>query len=204
MDELRRQLRQIGRKARRQVGKDYVLFPLLTGPFFLRTLAANACANLIRNVWTYTIIFCNHFPDGAQHFTEDELENETRPEWYLRQMLGAANIEGGRLFHIMSGNLGFQIEHHLYPDLPSNRYAEISVRVRDLCERYRIPYTSGPLHRQYGQVIRKILRLSLPDSLRKGTSSPLAKLVQLPHRRRPEDRPGRRLETGGWFGRSVA
>ena len=204
MDELRRQLRQIGRKARRQVGKDYVLFPLLSGPFFLSTLTANACANLIRNLWTYFIIFCGHFPDGAQRFTEEELEGETRPQWYLRQMLGAANFEGGPLLHIMSGNLGFQIEHHLYPDLPSNRYAEISVRVRDLCSRYRIAYTTGPVVRQYGQVIRRILRLSLPDSFRKPTSNPLARLVQLPHRRRPQDRPGRRLETGGWFGRSVA
>ena len=45
----------------------------------------------------------------------------------------------------MSGNLSFQIEHHLFPDIPSNRYAEISPRVREVCERYGLPYTSGPL-----------------------------------------------------------
>ena len=202
--ELRHQLRQIGRKVRRQVGKDYILFPLLTGPFWLSTLTANACANLIRNLWSYLIIFCGHFPDGAEHFTEAELENETRPEWYLRQMLGAANFEGGRLLHILSGNLGYQIEHHLFPDLPSNRYAEISVRVRALCARYGIPYTTGPLHRQYGQVIRRILRLSLPNSLRGGRTETPEPLLRLPRRRRPEERPARRLETGPWFGRNVA
>ena len=45
----------------------------------------------------------------------------------------------------MSGNLCYQIEHHLFPDLPSNRYAEISVRVRALCDKYDLPYTTGSL-----------------------------------------------------------
>ena len=109
------------------------------------------------------IIFCGHFPDGALHFTEEEIEDETRSEWYLRQVLGAANFEGGPLLHILSGNLGFQIEHHLFPDLPSNRYAEIAGKVQALCEKYDLPYTTGPLHRQYGQALRTIIKLSLPN-----------------------------------------
>ena len=60
--------------------------------------------------------------------------------------LGAANIEGGPLFHVSSGNLGYQVEHHLYPDMPSTRYAEIAPRVREICERYGLPYNTGPLH----------------------------------------------------------
>jgi linoleoyl-CoA desaturase len=63
----------------------------------------------------------------------------------------------------MSGNLCYQIEHHLYPDLPSNRYAEIGVRIRQLCEKYDLPYTTGSLHRQYWQTFRTIAKLSLPD-----------------------------------------
>ena len=142
---MKKQLTQIGRKVRRQIGKDYIFFPALTGPAFVHTAAANATANLTRNLWSYMIIFCGHFPDGALHFTEEEVEDETRAEWYLRQMLGSANFTGGPLLHIMSGNLGYQIEHHLFPDLPSNRYAEISDRVRPLCDKYGIPYTTGPL-----------------------------------------------------------
>jgi|SRR5579872_3914151 len=161
--EMKRQLRQIWRKVRRQVGKDYVVFPLLAGPNALTTLTANVTANLIRNLWSYMIIFCGHFPDGAEKFTEEELEGETRPEWYLRQLLGSANFEGGRFLHVMSGSLGYQIEHHLFPDLPSNRYPEIAGRVRQLCEKFDLPYTTGPLWRQYGQTLRTILRLSLPD-----------------------------------------
>jgi len=159
--------RQIGAaiwsKVRRQTVKDYVLFPLLSGPSAPFTVAANGTANLTRNLWSFMIIFCGHFPDGVEEFTEEETESETRGEWYYRQLLGSANLTGGKLFHIMSGNLSHQIEHHLFPDIPAHRYAEISVEVREICERYGIAYNSGPLHRQFGSVVRKIVRLALPD-----------------------------------------
>ena len=161
--ELKRQLKVVWRKIRRQVGKDYIVFPLLSGPAFLSTLTANATANIIRNLWSYMIIFCGHFPDGAEKFTEEELEDETSAEWYLRQLLGSANFEGSRTLHILSGSLGYQIEHHLYPDLPSNRYPQIAERVRALCEKYNLPYTTGPLYKQYGQTLRTIWKLSLPN-----------------------------------------
>jgi linoleoyl-CoA desaturase len=160
--EMKRQLRGIWRKVRRQVGKDYLIFPLLSGPAWATTLSANFTANIIRNLWSYMIIFCGHFPDGAEKFDEAELDDETKAEWYLRQLLGSANFEGSRLLHVMAGSLGYQIEHHLFPDLPCNRYPEIAVRVKALCEKYNLPYTTGPLYRQYGQVLRTLMRLSLP------------------------------------------
>ena len=123
-------IRAIWDKVRRQTLKDYVLFPVLTGPSAPFTLAGNAAANLTRNVWAFTIIFCGHFPDGTQEFTEEETADETRGQWYHRQLLGSANLTGGKLFHVLSGNLSFQIEHHLFPDIPAHRYAEISVEVR--------------------------------------------------------------------------
>src|SRR5207237_4596982 len=107
-------------------------------------------------------IFCGHFPEGTQEFTEEEAENETRGEWYYRQLLGSANLTGGKLFHILARNPGHQIEHHLFPDLPAHRYAEISVEVREICERYGIPYNAGPLPKQFGSVVRKIVKLALP------------------------------------------
>jgi NADPH-dependent stearoyl-CoA 9-desaturase len=162
-EEFKAKLEQVGRKMRHQMGKDYLLFPLLTGPFFLTTLTANMAANLIRNVWSYAIIFCGHFPDGAEVFTEEQLENETQGEWYLRQLLGSANFTGNRLMHVMSGSLGYQIEHHLFPDLPSNRYPEIAERVRAICEKYDLPYNIGPFPKQFWKSIRTIWRLALPN-----------------------------------------
>ena len=161
-EEFRRKLLDVGRKHARQMRKDFLLFPLLTGPAAVSTLTANATANIVRNIWSYAIIFCGHFPDGAEVFTEEELEGETRGEWYLRQLLGSANFTGNRLMHVMSGSLGYQIEHHLFPDLPSNRYPEIAVKVRALCEKYDLPYTTGPFPRQFWQATRSIWRLSLP------------------------------------------
>jgi NADPH-dependent stearoyl-CoA 9-desaturase len=160
--EARRAL--IGKIARQAV-KDYVLFPALSRSRWRRTLAANAAANLLRNVWSYVVIFCGHFPDGAEKFTEDVLEHETRADWYLRQMLGAANFKAGPLLAFSSGNLCYQIEHHLFPDLPSNRYAQIAVRVRALCDKYDLPYTSGSLVHQYLLTLRTIHKLALPDRL---------------------------------------
>jgi fatty acid desaturase len=156
--------RGIARKAARQVLKDYVLFPLLAGPFFFWVLGANVFANMMRNVWSYAIIFCGHFPDGAQVFTEKEVEGETRGGFCVRQILGSCNIEGGPLFHVMSGNLSHQIEHHLFPDMPSRRYAEAARRVKPLCERYGIPYNTGSFARQLGTTFRTLLRLAWPTA----------------------------------------
>jgi NADPH-dependent stearoyl-CoA 9-desaturase len=151
-------------KITRQAVKDYVLFPALSRSRWRRTLAADAVANLLRNLWAYVVIFCGHFPDGAEKFTADVLEDETRAEWYLRQMLGAANFDAGLLLAFSSGNLCYQIEHHLFPDLPSNRYAQIAVRVRALCDKYDLPYTSGSLVHQYLLTLRTINKLALPDA----------------------------------------
>jgi fatty acid desaturase len=158
------------RKIKRQTLKDYVLFPLLTGPFAPLTLAGNVTANLVRNIWTFNIIFCGHFPAGAQTFSEEECLDEEGPDgptesrghWYYRQLLGSANITGGPLFHVMSGNLSHQIEHHLFPDLPARRYPQIAGEVREICERYGLEYTTGPLRSQLWSVAKKICRLALP------------------------------------------
>ena len=164
------QTKALIRKIGRQAIKDYVLFPALSRSRWRRTLAANAIANLLRNLWAYVVIFCGHFPDGAEKFTPDVLERETRGEWYLRQMLGSANFTAGRLLAFSSGNLCYQIEHHLFPDLPSNRYAQIAVRVRALCDKYDLPYTSGSLAHQYLLTLRTIHKLALPDGFLMATS----------------------------------
>src|SRR3954463_4259842 len=129
---------------------------------YTATLTANATANVVRNIWAYAIIFCGHFPDQAYVFTPDETESESTGARYVRQLLGACNIEGGPMFHLASGNLGYQVEHHLYPDMPSTRYAEIAPKVREVCERYQLPYNTAPLMKQLWMVQRTILRLAFP------------------------------------------
>jgi NADPH-dependent stearoyl-CoA 9-desaturase len=228
MDQLRKELRGIAGKARTQIVKDYIAWPLISGLVmtaieatviaaksrgdsrarevnrrarralrragrrdgnrdsllgqliarrsfrepFMRTLTADVAANLIRNVWSYAIIFCGHFPDQTYTFTQEETEDESRGGWYVRQLVGAANIDGGPLFHVISGNLGYQVEHHLFPDMPSTRYGEIAPKVREICERYGLPYNTGPFHQQLGMVQRTILRLAFPGGRQRPKPGP--------------------------------
>ncbi|MCX8563317.1 acyl-CoA desaturase [Mycolicibacterium mucogenicum] len=155
--------RALIRKIARQAGKDYLFFPALSVRRWRRTITANAVANLVRNVWAYVVICCGHFADGTQKFTPAALAGETKPEWYLRQMLGTANFHAGPVLAFLSGNLCYQIEHHLFPDLPSNRYAQIAVQVQAVCARFGLPYTTGPLALQYLRTLRTIFTLALPD-----------------------------------------
>jgi fatty acid desaturase len=197
-EQVRKELKGMAGKARSQIVKDYVGWPLVSalaaaafdvarsapelrrkrrfrkresvGEIALRsgletfrtTVRANVVANMVRNVWSYAIIFCGHFPDQTYTFSQEEVEGETRGGWYVRQLVGAANIEGSPLFHVLSGNLGYQVEHHLFPDMPSSRYAEIAPRVKEICERYELPYNTGPFPQQLGMVQRTILRLAFP------------------------------------------
>ena len=176
--EFRARVRATLRKVRTQATRDYVVHPLLSGPSAAPTLAANVTANVVRNLWTHSVIMCGHFPEGVETFAYDSIDGETRGQWYLRQMIGSANISGSRFMHLMSGNLSFQIEHHLFPDVPAHRHAEIAVEVRETCERYGVPYNTGPLHRQFGTVVRKILRLALPPKKRAGERLPFGKPVE--------------------------
>jgi NADPH-dependent stearoyl-CoA 9-desaturase len=165
------------RKVRTQATRDYVVHPLLSGPSAMPTLAANVTANVVRNLWTHSVIMCGHFPEGVETFAYDSIDGETRGEWYLRQMIGSANISGSRFMHLMTGNLSFQIEHHLFPDLPSNRYQEIAPQVRAVFEKYGLAYTSGPLVRQVASAWRKVIRLSLPNDGKIGSAGTVGRSV---------------------------
>ncbi|MBY6412446.1 fatty acid desaturase [Rhodococcus sp. BP-252] len=169
-EEFEQKRAEVLAKIGRQIAKDYVIYPAVTGPAWKSTLTANIVANMIRNVWTNTVIFCGHFPDGAEKFTKKDMENETQGQWYLRQMLGSANFEAGPVMEFMSGNLCYQIEHHLFPDLPSNRLREIKFRVLELAEKYDLPYTTGSLGKQYLLSWRTIAKLSLPNKYLKATA----------------------------------
>ncbi|WP_372759963.1 fatty acid desaturase [Litorivivens sp.] len=161
--QLKQEVKPLLRKANRQLLKDYVVFPLLAGPLFLSVFAGNLVANLLRNLWTFMIIFCGHFTADAQVFPKSVMDNEEDGHWYLRQLRGSSNLKGSKLFHILSGNLSHQIEHHLFPTVPARRYAEMSVEVQEICELYGQHYNTGRLHRQFGQVLWRIVRHAFPS-----------------------------------------
>ncbi|MFI7586895.1 fatty acid desaturase family protein [Spongisporangium articulatum] len=165
-EENRPLLRQTRRKAARQVLKDYILFPALTGPLFVSTALGNLAANGVRNVWAFAVIACGHFPDGSVVFRAEDVEGETRAAWYVRQIVSSSNISGGRLMHLMTGNLSLHVEHHLFPDLPARRYRMLSAELQEICARYGVPYKTGPMWRQVASVSKHLVRLALPPRRR--------------------------------------
>src|SRR6476661_6889267 len=171
--EFKARVSQVLKKIRKQATKDYVVHPALSLPTgsFLPTLAANFTANVVRNLWSHSIIMCGHFPEGVETFEKRSIEGETKGEWYVRQMLGSANISGSKALHIMTGNLSHQIEHHLFPDLPSNRYAEIAPKVQALFEKYDLTYCARPMPQQVASAWHKVIRLSLPNGWMKTTNA---------------------------------
>jgi fatty acid desaturase len=160
---LRRELGAVFKKGARQVVKDYVFFPLIAGPAAAPVLVGNLTANLARNLWAFAIIFCGHFTADAETLDATVLVDETRGQWYLRQLKGSSNLAGGAPFNFLSCNLSFQIEHHLFPDVPAVRYADMAEKVQEICARYAQHYNTGPFRRQFASVIRRILRYSLPE-----------------------------------------
>ncbi|AXT84635.1 acyl-CoA desaturase [Aeromicrobium sp. A1-2] len=187
-------------KIRRQVFKDYIAWPvvgLALVPFVgwwapLAILGANIAANIIRNVWTFCIIFCGHFPAEVQTFAEEDAQNESRGQWYLRQLLGSANISGHAPFHLMTGNLSYQIEHHLFPDIPARRYPQVAEDVKRLVEQYGLSYNSGRLSKQMLSVVRQLAKFGIkPSDPYKIGNSPESKALRRAKReeaaRRTED-----------------
>jgi fatty acid desaturase len=160
--EVARDLWAFARKAARKGLKEYVLYPALAGPLAAKVVAGNALANLLRNGWAYAVIYCGHLTEGTATFREEDLAGEDRGGWYARQIAGSANFETGWLGRVLSGHLGFQIEHHLFPNIPAWRYPEMAPRVREICERHGLPYRTGPLSSQLAGVMRRLVRHAVP------------------------------------------
>ena len=128
-----------------------------------RRSGRTSTANVVRNFWSNAIIFCGHFPDQTYTFSQEEVEDETQGR-LVRAPAPRRREHRGRRRSSTShrGNLGYQVEHHLFPDMPSTRYGEIAPKVRDVCKRYGLPYNTGPFCKQWGSVQRTILRLAFP------------------------------------------
>ena len=164
------------KKVRRQVLKDYVFFPVIAGPNALPVFAGNAVANVIRSLWSSAVIFNGHFTEDAETFEMDNTENETRAEWYLRQIRGSSNFTGTEWLHILSGNLSHQIEHHLFPDMPANRYAEVAPKIKALCTEYEINYNEANFFQQFGSVWVRLAKHSLPNNMTSKITQSLQKM----------------------------
>jgi fatty acid desaturase len=82
---------------------------------------------------------------GPNHAGDDLYRFDDRPtskaEFYARQVVGSVNYRtGGDLNDWLHLWLNYQIEHHLFPDVPMSTLQRIQPRVKEICERYGLPY----------------------------------------------------------------
>lgn len=170
---------KLRKKVVRQVGKDYVFFPLIAGPNAIPVFLGNAVANVIRSLWSSAVIFNGHFTEDAETFEEDNTETETRAQWYLRQIRGSSNFSGTQGLHILSGNLSHQIEHHLFPDMPANRYSEVAPKIKALCEEYGVNYNEANFMKQFWSVWVRLAKYSLPNGQAQKVSETFQKVKSM-------------------------
>lgn len=120
----------------------FVALPALfapLGPLAVASVALNSLgAELLTNIHTFVIIAPNHAGEDLHRFTGRPRD---RADWFVRQVAGTANFAtGGDVNDFLHGFLNYQIEHHLFPDLPPSKYQWLQPRVRDVCERHGVPY----------------------------------------------------------------
>jgi linoleoyl-CoA desaturase len=145
-------------KTLRYYGKEYGLYPLLAGPFFLKVLLANMLSEMARDVYAGAIIYCGHV--GAGDFPEGT-EPESRAHWYAMQVEAARDVDVPEPISILCGALDRQIEHHLFPRLPPNRLRQISPRVRAICEAHGVRYRSDSWPRTLRSVLGELRKLAV-------------------------------------------
>ncbi len=78
--EFNRAVKGTLKKIRKQATKDYLVHPLIALPFgaAIPTLIANVTANVVRNVWSHSVIMCGHFPEASRR-TRSRRSTPTRP-----------------------------------------------------------------------------------------------------------------------------
>jgi fatty acid desaturase len=126
-------------------------FSVLGPTAALSVLSNSLMAEAMTNVHTFVIIATNHAGDDLYRF---ESQGRGRGEYYLRQILSSVNFRtGGDLNDFLHGFLNYQIEHHLYPDLPPRQYQKLAPKVKAVCEKHGIPYVQQSVFKRVGQLV---------------------------------------------------
>ncbi|MGW0231070.1 fatty acid desaturase family protein [Actinopolymorpha singaporensis] len=87
---------------------------------------------------------------------------ELQKDFLRRQVLTSRNVRGGRPVDIALGGLNYQIEHHLFPSMPSPHLRRAQPIVRAYCAERGIPYQESGLVDSYAQALRHLHRVGAP------------------------------------------
>jgi fatty acid desaturase len=86
---------------------------------------------------------------------------DQKVDFLQRQVLTSRNIRGNRFMDILMGGLNYQVEHHLFPNMPRPSLAKAAKIVREYCATHKIPYTETSLLASYGIVVSYLNRVGL-------------------------------------------
>ncbi|MDX8397424.1 MAG: fatty acid desaturase [Mariprofundaceae bacterium] len=124
------------------IGYRFVLLPLLFLPLgataCISVLITSVLAEVFTNMHSFLVIVPNHAGDDVMMFDE---RGKGKGEFYLRQILGSVNYPTGSNFNdFFYGWLNYQVEHHLWPDIPLSQYQYVQPKVLEVCKKHGIPY----------------------------------------------------------------
>jgi fatty acid desaturase len=82
---------------------------------------------------------------------------------FLRtQVLTSRNVRGSRLVDFLLGGLNYQIEHHLFPNMPRPNLRHAQPRVRAFCQEHDLPYSEATMFGSYAEAIRHLRSVGAP------------------------------------------
>ncbi len=120
----------------------FVLVPALFFPFginaVLNVIVFLLIAEILANLHSFLVIVPNHSAEDIYQFSTP---HKTQGEYYLRQIMGSVNYHtGSDLIDFMHGFLNYQVEHHLFPNMPHSFYQKMQPIVKDICKKHNLEY----------------------------------------------------------------
>jgi fatty acid desaturase len=98
-------------------------------------------------------------------------DTDERPDFLRRQVLTSRNVRGGPLVDVLLGGLNYQIEHHLFPSMPTANLRRAAPLVREYCAQIGVAYTDAGLVDSYRQALRHLHAAGAPLRRRRGTGT---------------------------------
>ncbi len=113
-------------------------------------LVNSLLAEIVANVVSFVIIAPNHTGDDVYRFDGG---CQGKAEFHLQQVMGSVNYPGGSdLPDFMMGYLNYQIEHHVWPDLPMLKYRQAAPQLKAICRKHGVPYIEESVFRRFGKL----------------------------------------------------
>jgi len=120
----------------------FIAIPALFIPFgtsaVFTALMIIIIAEVFANLHSFLVIVPNHSAEDIYMFNKP---HKGEGEFYLRQIMGSVNYNtGSDLIDFGHGWLNYQIEHHLFPNLPLSQYQKMQPIVKEICKKHNLEY----------------------------------------------------------------